>query len=330
MLDSQANMRQLTNIELIRKAEDCVDNLKLEKAVSLYDEGVRRFPNDTLIMDQYTDLLIQLGETEKAKQLIERSIQLNPAQEGQKYMSLAEMLCGAEAVQMYKQGIQVLTADQERHRVSQNQAQEFLCQKQIAAAHASIAESYMTEPLCDDSDAEQQCETNLQQALALQENNLDALQTMAQLRLLRKRDGDAKALLERVVARTLEIIAQNAEEQSLGSLMGAGQVNAKPRNKNNEPPSIEFRMQTSRFLTELAMWRESMKILEGVVGDDDECIEAWYLLAFALFRLKKYATAEECCTNVKNLAIKFKVVNPELEAGTREIYEELMKHKAKK
>lgn len=51
MLDSQANMRQLTNIELIRKAEDCVDNLKLEKAVSLYDEGVRRFPNDTLIMD---------------------------------------------------------------------------------------------------------------------------------------------------------------------------------------------------------------------------------------------------------------------------------------
>ena len=87
--------------------------------------------------------------------------------------------------------------------------------------------------------------------------------------------------------------------------MGAGQVNAKPRNKNNETPSIEFRMQTSRFLTELAMWRESMKILEGVVGDDDECIEAWYLLAFALFRLKKYATAEECCTNVKNLAIKF-------------------------
>ena len=65
----------------------------------------------------------------------------------------------------------------------------------------------MPEPLCDDSDAEQQCETNLQQALALQEHNLDALQTMAQLRLLRKRDGDAKALLQRVVARTLEIIA---------------------------------------------------------------------------------------------------------------------------
>ena len=74
LLDAHAIMRQLTNIELIRKAEDCVDKLKLEKAVSLYDEGVRRFPNDTLIMDQYTDLLIQLNENDKAKSLIERSI----------------------------------------------------------------------------------------------------------------------------------------------------------------------------------------------------------------------------------------------------------------
>ena len=104
-------MRQLTNLELIRKAEDCADKLKLEKAISLYDEGIKRFPNDTLIIDQYTDLLIQLNEMDKAKVLIERSIQLNPQKEGQKYMNLAEMLRGAEAVQMYKQGISVMTAD---------------------------------------------------------------------------------------------------------------------------------------------------------------------------------------------------------------------------
>ena len=66
-----------------------------------------------------------------------------------------------------------------------------------------------------------------------------------------------------------------------------------------------------------------MSILEGVVGDDDECIEAWYLLAFALFRLGKNATAEECCLSVKNLILKLKVIDPELEAGTREIYEEI-------
>jgi tetratricopeptide (TPR) repeat protein len=147
-------MRQLTNLELIRKAEDSVERLKLEKAVSLYDEGVRRFPNDTLIMDQYTDLLIQLGQFEKAKQLIERSIQLNPERDGQKYMNLAEMLSGADAVQMYIQGIKVLKTDYERFKASLNKTQENLCKKQMASAHASIAESYMTEPLCDEPDAE--------------------------------------------------------------------------------------------------------------------------------------------------------------------------------
>jgi hypothetical protein len=45
-------------MELIRKAEEYTEMLELEKAVSLYDEGIRRFPNDTVIMDAYTDILI--------------------------------------------------------------------------------------------------------------------------------------------------------------------------------------------------------------------------------------------------------------------------------
>jgi len=77
------------------------------------------------------------------------------------------------------------------------------------------------------------------------------------------------------------------------------------------------------------MHKESVKVLESVVGDDDERVEAWYLLAFALFRLKKYATAEECCENVRNLIIKFKIMDPDLEAGTREIYDEICAWKAK-
>ena len=55
---SLSQIRAFTNLELIKKAEECVDNLKLEKAVSLFEEGLQRFPNDTLILDSYTDLLI--------------------------------------------------------------------------------------------------------------------------------------------------------------------------------------------------------------------------------------------------------------------------------
>ena len=55
--------------------------------------------------------------------------------------------------------------------------------------------------------------------------------------MLRKRDQEAKTILKKVVARTLDIIKKNAEEQSLGTLM-AGK---KPLNAA-DVPSIDFRM----------------------------------------------------------------------------------------
>ena len=87
-----------TNIELIKKGEEYTENLELEKAVQIYDEGLRRFPNDTVIMDAYTDLLLQMDQTQKAREIIERSIQLNPNKEGLKYLNFAEMLRGHESL----------------------------------------------------------------------------------------------------------------------------------------------------------------------------------------------------------------------------------------
>ena len=70
--DSASGLRQLTNIELIKRAEECTESLELEQAVSLYEEGLQRFPNDTVILDGYSELLIQLGEEDKAKKVIRR------------------------------------------------------------------------------------------------------------------------------------------------------------------------------------------------------------------------------------------------------------------
>lgn len=55
---ASGGMRQLTNIELIKRAEECTESLELEQAVSLYEEGLQRFPNDTVILDGYSELLI--------------------------------------------------------------------------------------------------------------------------------------------------------------------------------------------------------------------------------------------------------------------------------
>lgn len=48
----------ISNVELIKQAEQFTESLELEKAVKLYDQGIRQYPNDTLILDAYTDLLL--------------------------------------------------------------------------------------------------------------------------------------------------------------------------------------------------------------------------------------------------------------------------------
>jgi len=54
-------------------------------------------------------------------------------------------------------------------------------------------------------------------------------------------------------------------------------------------------------------------------------VEAWYLLAFSFVSLKKYVNAEECLKNVKNLILKFKIIDAELEAGSLELYAQVQK-----
>lgn len=188
--------------------------------------------------------MLQLGEDEKAKQLIERSIQLNPQQDGQKYCNLAEMNKGQDAVQLYREGIRVLESDATRHADSHSEAMSALAVRQRASAMASIAELYMTAPLCDEANAEQTCEECLATALQVDADNLDALQCLANLRLLRDKDDEAKELIKKVVKNIVQIREKQEAEGTLGNLLKAKKTN---QNVNmGEMPSLEFRMQTSR------------------------------------------------------------------------------------
>lgn len=57
----------------------------------------------------------------------------------------------------------------------------------------------MNPPLCDEENAESKCEENLKKALKISPENIDALQNMANLRILRGKDDEAKKLLKKVV-----------------------------------------------------------------------------------------------------------------------------------
>ena len=104
--DQLLSVDELSNLEIVKAGQTYFETLQLEKAVQIYDAGLFRFPNDTILLDAYSDLCLQMDQPLKARQLIERSIKLNPNNEGTKYLQLAEMVqAGHESIQMYRKGI---------------------------------------------------------------------------------------------------------------------------------------------------------------------------------------------------------------------------------
>ena len=80
---------------------------------------------------------------------------------------------------------------------------------------------------------------------------MDALQCLAHIRILRKRDSEGKAILKQVVDKTMQIAAKEKQEQSLGNLIAAQENKAAQKVDVQEIPSIQFRMQTVRLCTEV-------------------------------------------------------------------------------
>lgn len=64
----------------------------------------------------------------------------------------------------------------------------------------------------DEEDAEAACEKCLQSALNIDPSNADALQCLANLRILRERDTEATELLDKVLA---QVLSESIERFSL-------------------------------------------------------------------------------------------------------------------
>ena len=65
--------------------------------------------------------------------------------------------------------------------------------------------------LCDTEEAEKHCEEALAEALKVDENNIDALQTLCNLRMIRHKDKEAKVHLDKVYQQIREIKKLNKE-----------------------------------------------------------------------------------------------------------------------
>ena len=102
------NTREYTPEMLIEQGNVALGNMQLELAAEFFNRALNLSPDDTNIMDALADVMIQLGEQEKALELLLKSTQSAPTVNPYKWFFLGQLQLEFDAVKCYRTGIQIL------------------------------------------------------------------------------------------------------------------------------------------------------------------------------------------------------------------------------
>ncbi|KAG8469790.1 hypothetical protein KFE25_006245 [Diacronema lutheri] len=263
---------------LIERAERCVDTFELPLALKFYERALAFEPDNCALLDATGELLLRLGEAERAVAVLEKSVSLAPNANFAAYLNLGQLQSGTAAVQRFEQGVELLRARERalRKRAAKVKAMAgveardelSVVQQQICSALCAIAEVYLTD-LCDAADAEAACERAVEQALAAGAPERaplpEALQTCANLRISQCRPADAASSLLKVV-------------EHIAAAVDGGELEALP--------SHEFRTTTAKLLLEVGEVEPACDVLEQLLLEDEDEPELRYLAAVAAARAR--------------------------------------------
>ncbi|KAL0936604.1 TPR domain-containing protein [Colletotrichum truncatum] len=219
---------------------------------------------------------IEMGEIDDARAHFLKAVELD--QDGslderigggpEKFLWLAQLSeeGGQDSVNWFERGasslrgqIQALVDLPKRNAEQEAQLEEK--KRKLGGTLCAVAEVYMTD-LSWEADAEQRCEALITEAGLVAPDLAETWQTIANVRISQEKTDEAKAAL----TRSLELW-----------------INLPPLDPH--VPDFATRISLVRLLLEVEMEQEAIEVLERLVGDDDQSVEAWYLGGWALFIL---------------------------------------------
>jgi len=208
-------------------------------------------------------LLLEVGEVERAQQCLGRAIFLQPEEGHTKYLSLAQLLTGTEARDLYNKGAQLITAGLQRE-VSEMEGREL--SRELSNTYVAISEIYMTD-LCDSEEAETESRRYIQLAVEADRSNPEAQQALASYSLVTAQLEEARTAMDTSLQlwlpqHLLFLEKGEGEETSL---------------------SYTFRLSTAKLLLDLEDYNTASKVLESLAEEDDEVVATWYLLGWMNF-----------------------------------------------
>ena len=240
----------------LEKIKELMDDCEYDEAEKILKVLFKKDPNNIKVLDYLGELYLNIGNYKGAKKMLEKSISLSPESNPDKYMDYSQVLEDPiKRVESYQKAIQ-LYYNLEKNEQDINKKKEI--KESISSALSSIASLYMTTDLCDDPNAEKICEDNISQALNICPESIEALLQFSNLRILRKRDKEAKEAMYKIYEK-LKNIENNLNEQEI--------------------PERDMLINLSQNFAELKLFKEACYIINLILKKDDEDIECYYLLA---------------------------------------------------
>ncbi|XP_028326633.1 probable assembly chaperone of rpl4 [Gouania willdenowi] len=266
--------------QLLEKTQECVDTFDFEMAGLFCQRALDVEPTNLQALDMLGHIYSELGDTEKAKGAFLHNVELSPDTGHSKYMYLGQLHTGQQAVDYYTKGIQVLLSSIEKQETTTtalmgaaalpDEDSELLTPKDVSVAYCSIAEIYFTD-LCMEEGAADKCREYIERALHYQHDNPEALQLMASYLFSTQKNQEGKEYLLKSVATWLP--SKNANAASSTS----------NEDVQNDMPPYESRITTAKLLIESEEYETAVDVLEGLLEEDDEVVQVWYLSGWVCY-----------------------------------------------
>ena len=265
----------------LEKIKTLMEDCEYDEAEKILKALFKKDPNNVEVLDYLGELYLNIGNYKGAKKMLEKSISLKPDLNPVKYMYYAQVLDEPiKRVESYQKAIQLY-----KNILSENKKDT---KESIASALSSIASLYMTTDLCDDPNAEKICEDNISQALNICPDSIEALLQFSNLRILRKRDNEAKQAMYTILDK-IKKIENNLDNNNI---------------EDQDIPERDMLINISQNFAELKLFREACYIINLILKKDDEDIECYYLLAVYEDNYRNFFSAMEALDKFNKIYMK--------------------------
>ncbi|KAJ5755976.1 hypothetical protein N7533_005519 [Penicillium manginii] len=245
------------------------------------DNGPAQLPAVNLL----GEINVELGDIDTARECFTRAVELDPngsisESEGggsEKFLWLAQLSeqGGAESVQWFEKGVSSLrqVLQSLEGKTSKEDVENIKEKKtKLSNALCAVAEIYMTD-LSWEEDAEARCDALITEAITVTPEAPEVLQTLASIRISQLRTEDAQAALRKSIG-----IWKDLPPEDLTI------------------PDFAVRISLARLLMEVSLEFEALEVLERLILEDDQSVEAWYLGGWCLYLLAEKQQAPKDVT----------------------------------